>query len=183
MKNLRILITLLLLTGLGKPASADILGLSFGALAGISTLSTNNEFGMGTGALGFGARVGIEFLSTLSVNAEWTYMSTTPANTTTGYTSNFSTADLSADLIINIIPTKLRLFFGPKVGQGWTAAGGYSGSSTTIGGEVGADFFMGSTWSLGAETTYLSVGAPTLNGTTGNTGSLFQMLAAIKYWL
>jgi len=184
-KNLGILfVSIFLLISLTeKSAVAEGLGLSLGALGGYSSLNASNEFGVGNGSFGFGAIVGFEFLSILRVNAEWTSTSTTPSGTTTGFTSNLSAYDVSVDYIIPLIPTKFEIFLGPMLGSGTTSAGGSSGSSMTLGGQAGADFFTSSSFSIGAEINYLSVAAPTINGTSGNSGSLIQLLAALKYWL
>ena len=180
MKKLILLIVFLFTALAARQGTAESSSFNLAALAGFSGLSANNEFGSGYGAYGFGLRAGIPVSADWALSLEGTYSNTTPGGVSPGFTSSFILTSASLDYLYFVLPTKINLFAGPKIGLGMTSAGGASGSSLAYGGEVGADFFTSPSFSIGLELIYVAVGAPTLNGVSGSSGFSIQFLFPLK---
>lgn len=155
--------------------TSDHTGISVGGLGGFSSFSSGSTT---TGNIGFGGRADLRF-GVFSVGGEWTMAWTTPSTgVPTGYSSNLALATVNFDYHLDNLLE--NLFVGVKGGMAFVAAGGFTGSSITFGGELGWDYYFGPI-SVGPQINFLYVAAPTLNNIAFASGTDFQALAAVKY--
>ena len=148
-----------------------------GGLVGFSSLSNS---GTSKQSLGLGIKGGYLINSDWEIGGEWTYMSTTPSTALIGYTSKLNL--FTADVNYRFNEAVKGLYVGAKLGWAYTSAGGFNGSSLAAGGEIGYDYFFGQ-MSAGPQVNLLYVGGPSINDTSLNSSTLYQILAAVKYWL